>query len=101
MQSGSQSSSPLLPTEDAWQDEVDLFVEMLNCTDATEGVIQCLQTVPVDILVESQSIIAGLTNKMFWGPTIDGYFIPGSPHDLLAAGNFSQVPFIIGDVLDE
>lgn len=39
--------------------------------------------------------------RFVFGPSIDGDLIPDSPHNLLAAGEFAQIPFISGNMKDE
>jgi para-nitrobenzyl esterase len=63
----------------------------VGCGDATDQ-LACLRAAPVGALLDS-----GVTV----GPVVDGGFLPDQPRALLAAGDFADVPYILGSNADE
>ncbi|MCA9771644.1 MAG: carboxylesterase family protein [Myxococcales bacterium] len=72
----------------------------LGCGGAPDPAA-CLRAVPATTIVESQPPITGLIGGLGPGAVVDGYVLPMSPDDALAAGTHNQVPTIFGSNADE
>ncbi len=66
----------------------------------TEALLSCLRRHPADLLLNNEWVD---TNFMVfpWAPTVDGDFIPDSPHNMLRDGKFQQKDSLIGVNKDE
>jgi len=66
--------------------------ERLGCADM--GLLACLRSVSPEALLNA-------SNGTSKGPVIDGDMIEADPLDVVAAGNFSDVPLVLGNNADE
>ncbi|KAJ7074994.1 Alpha/Beta hydrolase protein [Mycena belliarum] len=105
-QSGSPANDPAFPASHR-QTDWDNFVRAVpGCADAlaNSASLDCLRTAEASALVDAIVISTEEATELFpWAPTLDGPggVIPDLPSNLLKAGDFAQLPFIAGDVLDE
>lgn len=93
-QSGAEGSRPAdltAPTQ-----KYDNITRAAGCGDA-EDRLACLRGVP---FAELNATVASLTSTSFY-PVVDGDLVPGRSSELLAAGNFTRVPFLLGTNSDE
>jgi para-nitrobenzyl esterase len=67
------------------------IASVVGCGDAADQ-LACLRSRPVGALLDSGVGV---------GPTVDGGFLPAQPRDLFAAGEFADVPYILGANADE
>lgn len=96
MQSGACVATPL---DDREQTGLDLAAD-LGC-EGTD-VAACLRGKTARELVEQDD--SGVSSGLFvfdHGPTVDGYFLPEAPLDIIEKGQHNAVPFIIGSNADE
>ncbi|KAI0742345.1 extracellular triacylglycerol lipase precursor [Daedaleopsis nitida] len=104
-ESGSASTTPLFNAsrrEVAW----DTFASNVPaCADAARGdTFSCMQSTDTATLLNAwRETAASFPEPFLYVPVIDGPdgIIPDLPSKLFAAGNFSNIPFIAGTVLDE
>ncbi|KAK4688859.1 hypothetical protein P7C73_g1244, partial [Tremellales sp. Uapishka_1] len=113
MESGAQSTTPIGPTADTWQGPYNALVNATGCNApsnlttnsaaANQSTFECLKALPVQQIANASVAIEAMIqySGFIFGPSIDGDLIPASPHALLAQGNFSKIPFISGNNLDE
>ncbi|KAI0691678.1 extracellular triacylglycerol lipase precursor [Earliella scabrosa] len=106
-ESGSAASLPIF-TASRRQPVWDTFVSNVPaCASATRGnTISCMQNSGVDtatLLAAWEQTAASVPLPYLFAPVLDGPngLIPDLPSRLLAAGNFSKIPFMAGTVLDE
>ena len=67
------------------------IADAVGCADAADQ-LACLRAAPVGALLDSDVAV---------GPTVDGGFLPDQPRVLLAAGDFADVPYVLGSNADE
>lgn len=67
------------------------IADAVGCGDAADP-LACLRDAPVGALLDSGVSV---------GPVVDGGFLPDQPRALLAAGDFADVPYILGSNADE
>nr|VWO94947.1 Carboxylic ester hydrolase (EC [Ganoderma boninense] len=105
MESG---SSGTLPSFTASRRDVvwDAFVaNTTECASAAPGsTFACMRNATTsDLLSSWEAVAAAFPEPFLFVPVIDGPggLLPDLPSKLLAAGNFSKIPFVAGTVLDE
>jgi len=72
----------------------------LGCSG--DDVAVCLRGMTARELVEQDD--SGVSSGLFdfdYGPTVDGYFLPQPPLDIIEKGEHDAVPFIVGSNADE
>jgi para-nitrobenzyl esterase len=72
------------------------FVTAAGC-DAAADAIACLRELPaeaVELAIPSSANVAGKQGP--YQPSLDGYFLPKPPLEILKAGEHQHVPFVIG-----
>lgn len=104
-ESGAQSSLPMFPGAHRDQDWQNFVAAVPQCAGASSTyTFDCLRQADITAIVSGQSSASGQAGEQFpWMPVIDGTggVIPDLPSTLLAAGQFSRLPFISGSNLDE
>lgn len=104
-ESGAQSSLPMFPGAHRDQDWQNFVAAVPQCAGASStDTFDCLRQADITAIVSGQSSASGQAGEQFpWMPVIDGTggVIPDLPSTLLAAGQFSRLPFISGSNLDE
>ncbi|XP_070544091.1 neuroligin-4, X-linked-like [Ptychodera flava] len=76
------------------------LAQSLDCTtDSSTEMIQCLRTKTWQELVNTA--VTAPPTFCEWTPNIDGFAILDDPTNLLRQGEFSRVPFIVGETKDE
>ena len=105
MESGFAGS---LPSFEASRGDLlwDAFAANITvCAGVPRGLtFPCLRNASADALLSSwEAAIETIPDLFHFVPVIDGPggLLPDTPSSLLAAGNFSKIPFIAGTVLDE
>lgn len=97
--SQSGTSEQRLPTLAEAEAMGQAFASAVGCTDQTA---ECLRAVPVETLVEHQSLLG---NPALIGiaatPNVDGHVLPSSIDAALASGKFHRVPVMNGTTRDE
>lgn len=62
--------------------------------------IECLRNLTMEELWNATltvyDVLSATTDGDIWLPGIDGSFIPAAPSDLVRAGNFTQMPIVVG-----
>lgn len=92
--------APTSVTASSWQPYFDAIVEAANCSTGTNSsALACLRAVPAPIL--SNIFNSTVTRSASFSPVIDGDFIPDSGSNLLLAGKFVKVPYLMGANHDE
>jgi len=80
-----------------------------NCGCITPNNVTCLMNLDVPTIIKEQGWIEYVltplpiqtTMFLVWAPNIDGNLIPAQPIDMLAAGQFNNVPVIWGTTQNE
>jgi triacylglycerol lipase len=85
-------------TAESWQPYYDNIIAAVGCGNATNS-LACLRTVPVDIL--SNVLNSSVTAHASFSVVIDNDFFPDSGSNLLLAGKFVKVPYLLGANHDE
>ncbi|PIL26418.1 hypothetical protein GSI_12175 [Ganoderma sinense ZZ0214-1] len=105
MESGFAGS---LPSIDASRGDLlwDAFAANVTvCAGVFRGsTFSCLRNATADALLSSwEAAVEAIPDLFHFVPVIDGPggLLPDVPSNLLAAGNFSRIPFIAGTVVDE
>jgi carboxylesterase type B len=85
-------------TPEAWQPYYDNITKAANCSSAN-NTLACLRAVPVDVLssIFNSSVTAGAS----FSPVIDNDFLPDTGSNLILAGKFVKVPYLLGANHDE
>ncbi|KAH7310160.1 Alpha/Beta hydrolase protein [Rhexocercosporidium sp. MPI-PUGE-AT-0058] len=96
---------PVDPVDTAKGQQVyDTVVQSAGCSNQTDT-LACLRTVSFDTLFSATNSVPGIFGfhsvALSYLPRPDGVTITQSPEDLLTAGKFAKVPFIVGDQEDE
>ncbi len=78
--------------------------ELAGC--AGDDRLSCLRAMDAHTLVEEASGSVGLgdsptDNGLSWGPVVDGHVLPDTPLALIAAGEHTAVPTVVGSNADE
>ncbi|KAI0824007.1 esterase 1 [Trametes gibbosa] len=104
-ESGAQSTLPMLPGAHRDPDWRRFVSAVPECSGASStDSFDCLRQASVAEILNAQGAASGQSGEQFpWAPVIDGSggVIPDLPSKLLAAGQFSRLPFISGSNLDE
>lgn len=106
LESGAQSTIPIGPTDEIWQEPYDLLVQYAGCNSSNSSTdsFDCLKSLPAAQLLAAQERVRTVPIYSFafvFSPSVDGDLVPDSPHALLSRGEFAKIPFIAGNVLDE
>jgi para-nitrobenzyl esterase len=72
----------------------------LGCDDA-DSAPECLRAIPAADLIGTLAARTLLDDGAVWGPVVDGQNFERALPDALAAGDFNQVPTIVGANLNE
>jgi para-nitrobenzyl esterase len=83
----------------------DAFASALGCVDPAT-VLACLRSknrdqVLLALPLASQAVLEPAAGRVLWTPVVDGVVFPDQPRALFEAGQFQQVPTIIGFTRDE
>jgi para-nitrobenzyl esterase len=71
----------------------------LGC-EGQPNTLACLRSKPaIATATALPPVLADSTYR--WSPTVDGHFLTRQPHAALAAGDFPQIPVVIGNTRDE
>ncbi|KZV69381.1 alpha/beta-hydrolase [Peniophora sp. CONT] len=99
---GPFKNSPGPSTYDLPGKPFDVIAREVGCTPGPSA-FECLQDTPFDILVNvSNAHVAETLNEQFWEPTVaPGSFVPVRASTKIAAGDFMNVPMIVGTNLNE
>ncbi|XP_071476207.1 cholinesterase 1-like [Diadema antillarum] len=102
MQSGAVPAPWAEMTAEVAQEMAFGLAAAMNCSaTTTDEVLTCLKERPAsditEFLVQDPAAAATLMPR----PTVDGYFLPRSPADMAAEGEFNQVDIIIGCLTEE
>ncbi|KAH9850203.1 esterase 1 [Lenzites betulinus] len=104
-ESGAQSTLPMLSGTHRDPDWRNFVAAVPECSGASStDSFDCLRQASVSEILNAQGAASGQAGEQFpWAPVIDGSggVIPDLPSNLLAAGQFSRLPFISGSNLDE
>ena len=94
------------------ESEMPRFATAMGCTDGS-GVLDCLRALPIaSVLTESPvdggepklpggKPYQGGTPAWTFGVTVDGDVLPDQPRNLINAGNFAKLPYLVGTNTDE
>jgi carboxylesterase type B len=85
-------------TAESWQPYYDNITTAVGCGNATDS-LACLRKVPVDIL--SNVLNSSVTADATFSVVIDNDFFLDSGSNLLLAGKFVKVPYLLGANHDE
>ncbi|KAJ7307781.1 alpha/beta-hydrolase [Mycena albidolilacea] len=98
IESGTIGVNYFHPTDPPFQSTYDLLIANTNCSataNLTTAIqLACIRTLPVDVFRQAS---LGLIQPVFDGDMID---VPG-PLAAFKAGNWTQVPFLVGSNTDE
>ncbi|XP_018328854.1 venom carboxylesterase-6 isoform X2 [Agrilus planipennis] len=90
------------------KERLTVLANHLNCSQMSgKTVIDCLKYLPVkDILKAQMKLfkVASTYPTTLFGPVIDkgpNAFLPDHPYKLISSGNFTQVPWITSNTIDE
>jgi len=73
------------------------LTEEMGCRSGNaSGELACLRSVGLNNLLSSAEKVAEQFKDSGWFPVIDGNVIPGDPYELLQAGKYNEVDYIIG-----
>ncbi|MFC1494325.1 carboxylesterase/lipase family protein [Thermodesulfobacteriota bacterium] len=84
----------------------DVATDFLGCKNAPD-VAACLRAVDAGRVAQvpgagrSSSLEACVKKGCDFNPTVDGYVLPDTPHNLIRKGRHNHVPVIIGTTADE
>ncbi|KAF1945923.1 alpha/beta-hydrolase [Clathrospora elynae] len=82
----------------------DRVVEVAGCSGSSDT-LACLRTVPYTKFLNAANTVPGVlgyfTVNLSYLPRPDGKALTASPDDLIRAGKYAKVPFIVGDQEDE
>ena len=94
------------------ESQASVFAQAVGCTDAANE-LECLRNKPVkDLLIGAPadggmpgapggSQFSGSVARWDFNPVVDGEIIPDQPRALIASGNFSKVPYLLGSNFEE
>jgi len=77
-------------------------LKKLGCDQA--DVLVCLRKKPAEAFLPKSTVVeflSGFGTDRGMGPIIDGYVLPENPLNLIAKGQYNQVPVMIGHTRDE
>jgi len=63
--------------------------------------LKCLRAMPASRILAKQPIVVQFPNIFPFLPTTDGKFLNRSPQEVILAGDFKDVPVLIGTNQDE
>jgi len=80
----------------------DLATRMECNTETGADVIKCLEKkTQQEIVKASQDMYMFWSYPRWFAPIVDGTVLPDTPENLLQAGKFAKVPFMVGQTKDE
>ncbi|KAG6808871.1 hypothetical protein H0H92_002520 [Tricholoma furcatifolium] len=102
MESGTSTSVPVLAPS-YYEYNYNALVDAVNCNGAS-NTFDCLLAVDMETMINATNLIYSqptVYGSRPWGVTLDYNIIPGPPALLTAEGQIANIPFIVGDVMDE
>ncbi|PGH18837.1 hypothetical protein AJ79_00250 [Helicocarpus griseus UAMH5409] len=105
---GMMNSGSLVPADPVdtkkGQDIYNTVVEYAGCSNSSDT-LNCLRDVEYDTLIDAMNAVPGILSyssiALSYLPRPDGKVLTKSPDELLMAGKFAKVPFILGSQEDE
>ena len=75
----------------------------LECSnDSGRDIVDCLRRqTQQDLVLKTNEMFMFFSFPRYFAPSVDGVLIPDTPENLLTAGRFAKVPFIVGQTKDE